>query len=101
MTLPHDRPPAPLAAAWAALHEGRLDAAAQACAEILADAPAQGAALHLLGMVHWRRGEGARAIALLQHAVAGDGADSLWHRDLTEMCRTEGRLDEALLHGEW
>jgi hypothetical protein len=81
------------------LHEGRLDAAEQIVAEILGKHPDHHHALHLLGMIRWRRGDGAGAIATIKRAVATPDADFGWHSALAEMCRVEGRLDEALHHG--
>lgn len=89
-----------LAAAAAHFRDGRLDAAELGCEEVLAASPDHGGALHLLGLVHWRRGARLRAIDLMERAAATGAAEPSWHRDLTEMCRVEGRLDDAIRHGD-
>lgn len=57
------------------------------------------AALREGGIARWRDGDGAGAVALIERALALPDADTLWHRDLAEICRLEGRLEEALAHG--
>ncbi len=80
------------------LREGRLDAAEQAATEVVAANPDHHKALHLLGLIRWRRGDGPGAIAYIERAIALPGANAIWHSDVAEMCRVEGRLDQALSH---
>jgi hypothetical protein len=80
------------------LHEGRLDAAAETAAKILAANPDHHETLHLLGLVHWRRGDLPGAIEHIERAIALPGAGATYYSDVAEMCRVEGRLDSALNH---
>src|SRR5580700_1122796 len=87
---------------WSHLEAGRLNEAAAVAAAALAADSADPAALHLTGLVAWRWGKAAEAIAALERAseLAGDeeaSAEAL--RDLCEMCRVGGRLDEAAVAG--
>ena len=56
-------------------------------------------ALHLRGVAAFRAGDAAGAMALLERAVAGAPSDPTYRRDLCEMLRVQGRLDEALAEG--
>jgi hypothetical protein len=89
-----------LSAAEQHLREGRLDAAEQTAADILATHPDHPATLHLLGLVRWRRSDTPGAIASIERAVSLPGADASWHSNLTELYRLVGRLDEAVRHGK-
>jgi hypothetical protein len=55
--------------------------------------------LHRAGVAHFRRGEVAQAIECIERALAQGADPYLCHCDLCEMCRVQGRLDEALDHG--
>jgi hypothetical protein len=59
----------------------------------------EGGALHRSGVAHFRRGEIAQAIELIERAIAQGAETALCHRDICEMYRLQGRLDEALGHG--
>ncbi len=55
--------------------------------------------LHRLGVDHFRRGEIAQAIDCIERAITQSVDPSVCHRDLSEMLRLQGRLDEAVEHG--
>lgn len=90
-------------AGWSHFEAGRLDEAAAVAAAALAADSADAAALHLSGLLAWRRGEAPDALSALRRAseLAGDekaAGEAL--RDLCEMYRVGGRLHEAALAGE-
>ncbi|MGH7096202.1 MAG: tetratricopeptide repeat protein [Stellaceae bacterium] len=78
---------------------GRLEAAESALGEILALAPDHAGALHLLGVVAFKAGRAEAAVALMERSLAGNGAIALYHRNLCEVYRVLGRLDEAVAAG--
>jgi hypothetical protein len=90
---------AALAEARAALEAGRLDEAGRLCRAILADAPDDPGAQHLHGIVAFRSGDAKGGAALLERAIAHAPANAVYRRDLCEMLRVLGRLDEALAQG--
>jgi hypothetical protein len=55
--------------------------------------------LHRLGVDHFRRGEIAQAIDCIVRAIVESATQAVCHRDLSEMFRLQGQLDEALDHG--
>ena len=55
--------------------------------------------LHRSGVAHFRRGEIAQAIESIERALAQGADPAVCHRDLCEMCRLQGQLDQALSHG--
>jgi predicted O-linked N-acetylglucosamine transferase (SPINDLY family) len=71
-----------------------------ACARILANAPADAQALHLLGLAADRRGAHARAADLLQSALTSCPDNGLFHLNLGNALRALGRADDALAHYE-
>jgi Tfp pilus assembly protein PilF len=75
---------------------GRLDAAESALGEILAEAPEHPDALHMAGIVAFKAGRIAEAAALMERAIAADGTIALYHRNLCEVYRVQGRTEEAL-----
>jgi hypothetical protein len=87
--------------AQAVAHEqaGRMAEAGALCDAILARQPAHHGALHLLGVVAFRRGELAAAIALIERAIAQDDGVALYQRNLCELQRRAGRADDAVAHG--
>jgi Tfp pilus assembly protein PilF len=93
-------PPDPRVA-QAAAHEraGRLAEAAASYDAVLAQQPDHRDALHMRGVVAFRQGELERAIALIERAIAVDDTVALHRRNLCEMCRLAGRLDDAVAHG--
>jgi hypothetical protein len=88
-----------LEAARRHLSAGEIEETERACAAALAARPDDAEALHLLGVVAFRRGDGAGASALMEQALAA-GADAGVNRDLCELYRQLGRLEEARLQGE-
>jgi tetratricopeptide (TPR) repeat protein len=82
------------------LKAGRYDAARQVAEARLASHPNDGQALYLSGLAQWNIADKTAAITVIQRAVDIGGAGlGGWLRDLCEMCRVQGRLDEALDYG--
>ncbi|HEV2303298.1 MAG TPA: tetratricopeptide repeat protein [Stellaceae bacterium] len=79
---------------------GRLEAAAQTLAGILAETPEQPAALHMLGIVTFRRGDQIEAARLMERAIARAPANALFHRNICEVYRIIGRYDDAAVAGK-
>jgi predicted TPR repeat methyltransferase len=80
-----------------ALHQaGRLDAAEARYREVLALAPAQFDALHLLGVVHRQQGDPARAVERIAAALGVNPAQATAHCNLGAALQDLGRTDEAL-----
>jgi hypothetical protein len=75
---------------------GRIEDAGRLLDHILAVAPNQGDALHLAGIVAFRRGAPDRALALMESALRHGIDTPLYLRNICEVYRTLGRLDEAL-----
>src|SRR5579864_4091123 len=87
---------------WRHLEAGRLQAAAAAADAALAADPEDGQALHLRGILAWRSGERGAAVECVSRAAGrfGDSeAAGAALRDLCEMHRVCGRLDEAVEAG--
>ena len=81
------------------LSAGDLPLAESLLLRILADDPAQAHALHLLGIVCYRLGQPKRALDLVGQAVSICADIAQFHANLAEMCRQQGRLDDAVRHG--
>ena len=79
------------------LKAGRYDDARAVADQRLASHPDDPRALYLSGLVDWNQDRRAEAVTAIRRAVAigGDGIVG-WLRDLCEMFRVLGRLDEAL-----
>ena len=60
---------------------GRLDEAEARYRRILSQAPRQRDALHLLGVIAHQRGDHARAVSLIDRAIAVDGRDPAFHNN--------------------
>jgi Flp pilus assembly protein TadD len=75
----------------------RLDAAERMIGHILAVTPSQPDALHLKGLILFRRGKVAEAGALMERSIAEGGVKSAHFRNLSEVYRLQARLDEAVL----
>jgi hypothetical protein len=75
---------------------GRLDDAKRLLDCILATAPNQGDALHLSGIVAFRQGEIATALDLMERSLRHGIDTPLYLRNICEVYRAMGRLDEAL-----
>src|ERR1700720_572787 len=85
-----------IARARRALGQGKLDKAERLCAEIVRHRPHDVDALHLLGMLHYQRGQLAEALALLRMAVAIDDRRADMWSDLGLILLAFARFDEAL-----
>jgi hypothetical protein len=75
---------------------GRLDDAKRLLDHILAAAPEQGDALHLAGIVAFRHGDIAKALDLMERSLRHGIDTPLYLRNICEVYRAMGRLDEAL-----
>ncbi|MBV9785264.1 MAG: glycosyltransferase family protein [Acidisphaera sp.] len=78
---------------------GRLDDAERLIALMRAQRPDQPDALHLAGIVAARRQRYAEAAGLMQQALARGGTPGLIWRNICEVYRRLGRLDEAVAAG--
>ena len=80
-----------------ALHQaGKLDEAQARYRQVLAIAPRQFDALHLLGVVERQRGDAGAAAALIAQAIALDPAQATAHCNLGAALQDLGRGSEAL-----
>ncbi len=75
---------------------GRLGEAKRLLERILETAPNQGDALHLAGIVAFREGEIAKALDLMERSLTHGIDTPLYLRNICEVYRAMGRLDEAL-----
>jgi hypothetical protein len=85
-----------LAMAVRAEESGRIDDAEQLAVHILRAAPEEPDALHLAGVVAFRRERVDQAVALVEHAILAAPQNAVYLRNLSEMYRVAGRLDDAL-----
>ena len=76
---------------------GRLDAAERMLSHILVVAPSQSDALHLKGLIAFRRHKIGDAALLMERSIAEGGIKSTHYRNLSEVYRLQVRLDEALV----
>ncbi len=74
---------------------GRLQAAEMACRQILAAAPQDADALHLMGLIALRIGRPALAIQHIQCAIHVNGLQAQYYNSLGTAYSSQGRLDEA------
>ncbi len=84
-----------LVEALAAHRLGRLDAAGALYAKVLEVAPENPEALHLLGVLQHQAGNSDAAIALIDRAIAADGARAIYHANRATALQKLGRIDEA------
>jgi hypothetical protein len=73
----------------------RLDDAARLLRHILNSDTTYAPALHLMGVVAYRRGDKARALALMEKALEYGIDTPLYYRNIGELYRVEGRHAEA------
>src|SRR3954464_5849078 len=73
---------------------GRLDDATRLLNHILRVAPDQGDALHLAGIVAFRQGDVAKSLHLLERSLVYGIDTPLYLRNICEVYRAAGRLDE-------
>ncbi len=76
--------------------DGRLDDAKRLLDHILSVSPNQGDALHLAGIVAFRNGDIEGALELMQRSLTFGIDTPLYLRNICEVYRSLGRLDEAL-----
>ena len=84
-----------LAEASADEQAGRLDAAEARLAAALRQAPEHPHALHLSGIVAFRRGREGEAQALMERSIALAPDGALYHRNICAIYRALGRLGEG------
>ena len=75
---------------------GELGLAERLCRRILTTQPGHPRSLHLLGLVHYKKGEFAQAEDFLRQAVKGRPLLSHFHNDLGASLSALGRHAEAL-----
>ena len=78
---------------------GRLAEAESVLRTILAEASEHHPALHLLGIVAFKRERVGEAAQLMERSIALAPMEALYHRNICEIYRVLGRLDEALTAG--
>jgi len=78
-------------------HAGRGADAERLCREILAQEPFYSSALHLLGVILWRRGSTSSAENLVRQAISSDANVADYHNTLGTILATQGCRDEALI----
>ena len=79
---------------------GRFDEAEAVLGQLLSAAPNFPAALHLSGIVAFRKGRGPEAVEKIERAVAAEPQTALFHRNLCEIYRRSGRYDDAVVAGQ-
>ncbi len=93
--------PVPVAEVFAVAQEyieaGRLDAAERLLGHILGTLPNHAEAVNASGLIAFRRGRLDQAVTLMERGIAaGGGARPVQWRNISEVYRLLGRLDEAL-----
>ena len=91
--------PQALEAATAAYMQGQVQRAETIVRSILSSLPEQPAALHLLGVITFERGQRESGIELVKSASAKAPHNAQFAGNLAELCRRAGRLDEAIEAG--
>ena len=85
-----------LAIATRAEEAGRLDESEPVVAHLLRALPQEPRVLHLAGIVAFRRERREQAVALVEQAILHEPRNALFLRNISEMYRVVGRLDDAL-----
>ena len=85
-----------LSIASRAEESGRLDEAEPLAAHLLRAAPEDPRVLHLGGIVAFRTNRRPLAVTLLERAILKEPHNGLFLRNISEMYRVVGRLDDAL-----
>ena len=75
--------------------QGQLDHAQALYQQVLAQAPQQADALHLLGVLHAQRRDFARAHELIWQAITVNPDEAMFHNNLANVCVERGMLHEA------
>jgi tetratricopeptide (TPR) repeat protein len=78
---------------------GQLADAEGICRNVLAVAPEFHPAYHALGLIAYEVGKLPLAVELIAKAISMNANVALYHRNIGEMCRRLGRLDEAVAAG--
>jgi Tetratricopeptide repeat len=78
---------------------GRLDLAESALGRILAEMPEQPAALHLSGIVAFKRGRIAESATLMERSIVQLPDNAIYHRDICEVYRLLCRYEESVAAG--
>ena len=78
---------------------GRLDAAESILRHIIAEAGEHSPALHLAGIVAFKQDRIGEAARLMERSIAVAPMEALYYRNICEVYRVLGRLDEALVAG--
>ena len=79
---------------------GRLDAAEQILRQVLGEVPQHHPALHLLGIVSFKRDRTTEAAQLMERSIELAPMQALYQRNICEVYRVLGRFDEALAAGQ-
>lgn len=74
---------------------GQEQAAARLCQEIIRAVPGEPHALHMLGLIAFAAGNRVGAIDALRQACQAPGVPAVYHSNLGEMLRQDGRLADA------
>ena len=75
---------------------GRLDEAAQLCADVLAREPDRADALHLLGVIRYQTGDAHAAVELIRKATRAAPDDAEAHHNLGNILKEQGESEAAL-----
>ncbi len=98
--MPADHVPMPVGELFEIVTEsieaGRLDRAERLLGHVFAVAPHAADALHLHGLIAFRRKRVVQAAELMERGIAAGGRQAAHYRNLSEVYRHLGRLDEAL-----
>jgi tetratricopeptide (TPR) repeat protein len=78
---------------------GRLAEADAVLRNIIAEAPEHHPALHLMGIVAFKQDRIAESVQLMERSIALAPMVALYYRNICEIYRVLGRLDEALVAG--
>ncbi|HEX3864181.1 MAG TPA: tetratricopeptide repeat protein [Stellaceae bacterium] len=78
---------------------GRLDEAEKTLRHVLSEAGDHHPALHLLAIVAFKQERPGEAVQLMERSVALAPMNAIYHRNLCEIYRVVGRLDDALVAG--
>jgi len=78
---------------------GRLDLAEGILRQVIAEVGDHHPALHLLGIVIFRQDRIQEAVQLMERSIELAPVQALYHRNICEIYRVVGRLDDALVAG--
>ena len=78
------------------IEANRLDAAERMLGHILGPLPTHADSLHARGLIAYRRGRVAEAVALMERGIAAGGTRAVHWRNISEAYRLLGRLDDAV-----